>query len=65
MIWVTIWAEEHVLLTQDPVVQRMSKDLEGVEVDILVIRRNMPCTLAVISEHGQAERRRPQANPEQ
>lgn len=54
MIWVTIWAEEHVLLTQDPVVQRMSKDLEGVECDILVIRRNMPCTLAVISEHGQA-----------
>lgn len=50
MIDVHIYAEEWVLLTQDPVVKMLSADLEGIPVNIRVTRREIPCTIAVISE---------------
>lgn len=52
---VNIYAEEYVVLAEDPVVRMVSEDLAGQAVRINVHRRLVPCTLAVISLDGQAE----------
>jgi hypothetical protein len=46
---VNIYAEEYIQLSEDPVVRMVSEDLAGQPVQITVHRRQVPCTLAVIT----------------
>jgi hypothetical protein len=49
---VVVYANERTSLQSDPTLNRVSRELEGVESKVLVVRRDVPTTLVTITWHA-------------